>query len=278
MNPILMWVGGKRKLAARIAGLLPDKFSGYYEPFFGGGAVFFALEDSRYRRAFLSDANSELVNTYRAIRDNPEAVCAALRRLRPEQVTRDTYNAVRAWRPTDDGDRAARLLYLNHLCFNGLYRVNSYGDFNVSWGKKASWLPDYEGLHAASRALANAHFTCGDFTLAVASAKRGDVVYLDPPYVPATATANFTGYTADGFSVADHVRVAETAEDLARRGVTVLVSNSDTPAARTLYGAIEGTTMIELSMSRTINCRGDRRGPVGELLIVANGAPRANRA
>lgn len=269
-NPIVTWPGGKRKLAERIAALLPAKFGDYYEPFFGGGAVFFALDPTRYARAFLSDANPDLVNVHRAVRDDPEAVCAALRRLRPDQVTRDAYDAVRAWRPVADVDRAARLLYLNHLCFNGLYRVNRAGDFNVSWGKKTAWAPDYEGLHEASRALASADFKCCDFALAVASAKRGDVVYLDPPYVPVSATANFVDYTPDGFGPADHVRVAETFEDLALRGVTVVASNADTPAVRDLYGAIDGVTMTEVSMPRTINCKADGKGAVGELLIAVN--------
>jgi DNA adenine methylase len=278
LKPIIKWPGGKRALVERIAGLLPPTWGDYYEPFFGGGALFFALDPTRYDRAFLSDANAELAGLYAAVRDDLEAVRAALQRLQPDQVTRDAYNAVRAWRPTKPADRAARTLYLNHLCFNGLYRVNKAGEFNTSWGKKTSWTPDYDGLRDASRALARARFSCGDFAEAVAGAKRGDVVYLDPPYVPVSATANFVAYTADGFGIADHVRVATTFEVLASRGVVVIASNADTPAVRALYGAIEGARFVEVKMNRTINCKADGKGPVGELLIAANVAMNAEAA
>lgn len=276
-RPILKWAGGKSDLVEQITSYFPDTFRNYYEPFFGGGAVFFGLDSGRYERAFLSDANPELVNLYRCVRDAPAAVCGAIERLNPGSVTRDTYNALRDASPISADDRAARTLYLNKLGFNGLYRVRKRdGGFNTPWGKRTSWIPDFDAIHAAGAALRSAIISSCDFSVCL-KAKAGDVVYLDPPYDPASTTASFTGYTGNGFDSCDQVKVAAVFEAVAASGATIIASNSDTPFTRELYGTIRGATLVPVQVKRRINCKGSKRGPVGELLIAAN-SPKINAA
>lgn len=270
-KPILKWCGGKRDLVDQITGYFPDKFNDYYEPFFGGGAVFFGLDRSRYRHAYLSDANWELVNLYRCTRDCLAYVEMSLFELDPLSVTREKYNAVRWSKPDRVHAQAARTIYLNKLGFNGLYRVRKKdGQFNVPWGKKESWKPDIDGLRGASASLRQASIDHCDFMHSIQRAAEGDVVYLDPPYVPASVTASFVGYTSDGFTIDDQRRVATGFARLASIGVTVVASNSDVPLVRDLYGSITGATLVSVDVKRRINCKGSSRGPVGELLIVAN--------
>ena len=267
-RPFLKWAGGKGQLVPTLLELVPPKFKVYHEPFVGGGALFFALErQCHLKRARLSDINPELIDTSCALRDQVEEVIACLE-LHP--YDQDYYYAIRSLRPGDLplAERAARMIYLNRSGFNGLYRVNTRGGFNVPFGRhKNPRLCDHKNLRAASAALQGVEIRAEPFE-AARRAGLGDLVYFDPPYVPVSDTAKFVGYAQDGFSLADQERLAEVFVALADRGVHVLLSNSDTPAVRRLY---RGFRAVELQARRSVNSRSDRRGPVAELVVCSPG-------
>lgn len=239
-RPFLKWAGGKQQLLEPILARLPKYIDTYYEPFLGGGAAFFALAaEGRFKDAVLSDANYELIETYCAVADEVELLIRLLSRYRS---TEGEYYARRESRPSTRVERAARFIYLNKCCFNGLYRVNRRGEFNVPWCRRENvTIFDAENLRACSAALRRAELHHCDFDVRHGSASRayyegqGDAFYFDPPYLPVSATADFTGYTAEGFSYADHVRLAAHAQSLWRRGAHVLISGSDTPATCQAY-------------------------------------------
>ena len=265
-QPFLKWAGGKRQLLPRILELVPARVRTYYEPFLGGGALFFALAAAgRFQRAVLGDVNAELVNCYQTVRDEVEAVIARLARMRN---TPDDYYRVRAQRPADlaPAARAARVVYLNRCGYNGLYRVNSDGEFNVPFGRYTRpRICDPDRLRAAARALRNVDLVQGDFGSVLARRRlgEGDFVYLDPPYVPISRTASFTAY-AGGFTMIDQQRLAELLHRLSRRGVPAVLSNSDCAQTRQLY---LGLPSQSLPARRAINSVASRRGPVAELLV-----------
>lgn len=265
-RPFLKWAGGKRQLLPRILALVPPRVRTYVEPFIGGGALFFALAAARrFERAVLGDVNGELINCYETIRDDVEAVIVRLSRLRN---TPATYYAIRGQSPErlEPAARAARVIYLNRCGFNGLYRVNSDGVFNVPFGRYARpKICDPERLRAASRALAGVELVRGDFRAVLGRRRLGpdDFVYLDPPYVPISKTASFTGY-AGAFSMDDQERLAKLLHKLAGKGVPALLSNSDCADTRRLY---QGLTIESLPARRAINSVASRRGPVAELLV-----------
>jgi DNA adenine methylase len=263
--PFLKMPGGKRQLLPEIRARAPASFGRYLEPFVGGGAVFFDLFASGLKSpAYIADANAELVATYRAVQGDVDGVIAALR-PHERQHCAERYYAVRAQRPRSEAAVAARMIYLNRTCFNGVYRVNKSGGFNVPIGRYANpTICDADNLRACSLALAGAEIACADFASVMAVAKRGDWVYCDPPYLPVSATGDFTSYTAAGFSLADHERLAGCARRLVESGVHVLLSNADLPVVRQLY---EGFEMRVVKARRNINSRGGKRGDVGELLI-----------
>jgi DNA adenine methylase len=264
--PILKWAGGKGQLLPELLRRVPAKFGTYHEPFVGGGALYFALWSlGRVRRAVLSDVNADLIGTYEAVRDDVEAVIAALRAHRNEA---SYFYEVRALDPAalTPAERAARVIYLNKTCFNGLYRVNSRGLFNVPFGDNpGATICDGEGLRAASRALGDADLRCESFDTVAARAKRGDFVYFDPPYQPLSKTAYFTAYARDGFGEAEQRRLAEVFGRLGRRGVHVLLSNSDAPFTRRLYASFRHDVV---DARRAINSKGTRRGKIAELIVV----------
>lgn len=270
----MKWAGGKGKLAPRIVEAAPRAFGRYHEPFAGAGAAFFALEEaSQGLKASLSDANPELVAAFRAVRDDPEGLAAELAPLAQRYLAGDPdqrrriYYEMRARPPLDPVAAAARFIFLNKTCFNGLYRVNAAGGFNVPHGDYANpRILDARALLAASRALAGADIAVRDFAVACAAAAPGDFVYLDPPYQPLSATSSFTAYTSGDFGPADQVRLRDTFDDLTRRGVFALLSNSDHPAIRELYEG-RGYCLEQVQMSRAINSNGARRSPIPELLI-----------
>lgn len=273
-RPFLKWAGGKGKLAPTILAAAPPAIARYIEPFAGAGAVFFAFEEARPgTRALLSDANAELIETYTVLRDQAAALDAALAGLASEYGAADAegrramYYRVRASAPPSPADRAARFVFLNRTCYNGLFRVNASGGFNVPHGRyKNPRIHDGELLAASSAALQRAELRSGDFAPVCAEARPGDFVYLDPPYQPLSATANFTGYTRADFGPADQLRLRDTFEDLTRRGVAAMLSNSDHQAIRGLYSGL-GYRLVTVPMSRAINSRGSARAPVPELLI-----------
>ena len=258
-GPILKWAGGKRDLVPRIVELLPPKWSRYLEPFAGGLALFWRLSDVLGdQRPIVADANPELVNLYTVIRDDLGALVEGLGKL---EGTPATFEILRKLDPLRlrPAHRAARTVYLNRWCYNGLYRVNKAGGFNVPRGSYDEVeLVDVDALEAASRALQGAHIWAGDFAPSLAHARAGDLVYLDPPY-----DAGFVGYTAEGFSAADQARLATFVGDLTGRGVYVVASNADTPLIRRLYSGME---IHEVRARRSISRTGDRT-PARELLI-----------
>lgn len=269
-GPFLKWAGGKRQLLPHLLQRVPHLHEGrYHEPFVGGGALFFALcGTGRLGRkgARLADVNPELINCYLVVRDQVEAL---IRLLLLHQNEESYYYRIRALDPRtlDPVQRAARLIYLNKTCFNGLFRENSRGIFNVPFGRYAKpRVCAADDLRAASAALRGVAIELSPFEAVGRCARRGDTVYFDPPYMPVSATSSFTGYSAGGFDEDAQIRLALLAASLAERGVNVLLSNSVAPLIQQLY---QGFQIEEVQASRAINSRSDRRGKVSELLISA---------
>jgi DNA adenine methylase len=265
-SPFLKWAGGKRQLQERILASVPERMRTYLEPFVGGGAVFFALVASgkRFERAVLGDANEELIRCYQAVRDDVRGV---IRVLGPYKYDRAFYYRLRDREPEKltDARRAARLIYLNRCGYNGLYRVNRSGRFNVPFGRyKDPVVCDAPRLEAASRALQRVRLVHGDFEETLRGARSGDFAYLDPPYVPLSATSSFTAYAQTPFDGAAQARLAAALRDLGARKVRALLSNSDCVATRALYDPGLSETV---PVRRAINSVGGGRGSVGELLV-----------
>src|SRR5262245_56697666 len=239
----------------------------YYEPFIGGGAVFFALAaEHRFERAVIADRNPWLIEVYKTVRDDVSGLIRALSRHASHATDEDYYYEVRALDPAplSSTERAARILFLNKTCYNGLYRVNRRGQFNVPFGRYAKpRVCNEEVLLAASRALAKVEIKNADFEIVSRQAKRGDAIYFDPPYVPVSATASFTAYDSHAFGTSDHERLTTTYRACVSRGAVAVLSNSDTELTRTLY---EGLDVKTVTASRAINSAADRRGRITELL------------
>jgi DNA adenine methylase len=262
-KPFVKWAGGKRQLLPKILHHVPERYGAYHEPFVGGGAVFFALPFGT--EAYLSDSNERLVRTYRGIKGYVEEVIHLLKQyprnrafyldLRHRNIDAGTDAEVAAW-----------FIYLNKMGFNGLYRVNSKNKFNVPVGDNPSRINvcDEDNLRACARALATATIVHQDFEHALRQVKRGDLVYLDPPYVPLSATSYFTSYTVGGFTPQDQHRLRDAALALKKKGARVILSNSSSAAE--LYR--EGFSAVEVLAARNVNSKGDRRGKIAELLIT----------
>lgn len=264
-SPFLKWAGGKGRLLAQFVPLFPAKFNAYYEPFVGGGAVFFYLSNQYPGLVSkLSDSNTELVNCYQMVRDNPEQIIELLA-LKSNDEDLFYQERARDTASLDNLERAARLIFLNRTCFNGLYRVNSKGQFNVPFGKyKNPRIADHATIMAASEALQRASIVTSPFNVLPRRAVKGDFVYFDPPYQPVSKTANFTSYTKDSFTMDDQAMLAEFARKLKAKGVQVMLSNSDTPEIRKLYKDFD---IQVVKAARAINCKGTGRGVVNELVI-----------
>jgi DNA adenine methylase len=271
LRPILKWAGGKARLLPEILPLLPERIETYYEPFVGGGAVFFALaSERRFRRAVLSDLNAELVDVYRGIKKDVEAVIRLLERYRKNHDA-ELYYRTRELQPEslELVQRAARLIYLNKTGYNGLYRVNRAGQFNVPFGTYVNpAICDAERLRATAAVLRarGIKLVTGDFAKVTEPARPGDAVYFDPPYAPRSTTANFTSYHSQEFGRAEHERLAATLEELTERGVRTVLSNSDTRFTRQLYDR-QRFQVQKVLVARPINSKSSKRGRVGELLI-----------
>lgn len=266
-KPVLKWAGGKRQLLPAILAKLPKSMDTYFEPFVGGAALFFALAaepKTRFRHAVLADKNPDLTIVYLALRDDVEKVIERLERYRERHSEREYYR-IRASRPTKPHERAARIIYLNKTGYNGLYRVNSRGEFNVPFGRyRNPNICDRERLLAAARALQGVQIRTEDFETVCARAKPGDVVYLDPPYLPVSKTSNFTAYHRESFGIEEHERLANVFADLRKRKVLALLSNSDTAFTRQLY---RGFPVDTVSVTRPINSNASLRGKVSEVLV-----------
>lgn len=282
-KPIIKWVGGKRKLIPELLDRIPNRKaleSGearYIEPFIGGGALFFRLRSLfPSMPATINDFNPELANLYWVIQQAPDTLARELSEGGYE-ADPDVFRQIRAldraerWPATcSDIKRAARFLYLNKTAFNGLWRVNAKGQFNVPYGHyKAVTLPDVALLRAYSVALNGAEILHGDFEDAVTgSAKTGDLVYFDPPYAPISETSAFTSYTKDGFGDDMQHRLASLLQRLSEQGTHWMLSNSDTPFTRDVFGKCG--TVHTVQMARSINSKGDGRGKVNEILVVSD--------
>lgn len=280
-EPFLRWAGGKRQLVDLLLDALPEDFDlsrhRFYEPFIGGGALTFALahtpagtrvptrtQTRKNRPLVIGDVNDELTNLYETVRDRVDELIEALTDISAD-TSRDAYYQLRDHSPTNHVDRAARTLALNRLSFNGLYRVNSHGRFNVPYGDvKNPKVCDPELLRACSAWLQHADIRHGPFSSTVSDAQPGDVVYLDPPYLPLTATASFSRYAINDFGELDHYALDGVIRGLCERGVRVILSNSNTPATRHIFS--NHLNLYVLVATRSISARATSRKPVEEVL------------
>ena len=260
-RPFLKWAGGKRTLIPDIAKLAPGTISQYWEPFVGGGAVFFSL-DSRITIAHLSDINAELALVYHVVSTRTEELIAALQHHQSKHANKRYYYQVRKQTKHEDAvDVAARFIYLNKTCFNGLYRVNKSGAFNVPRGSYTNpVICDADNLRAASQILKKTTIKFGDFERVTPG--LNDFVYCDPPY-----DGTFDGYDKSRFGDAEQRRLRDAALRWHKIGANVMISNADTELIRTLYGN-EPFHIYEVRAPRTINCKPSERGAVGELLVT----------
>lgn len=261
-TPILKWAGGKTKLIPQLQKYFPRKYNRYFEPFLGGGAIFFHL---RPNFSYLFDLNHELIEVYQVVRDNPLELLRALQVHKNEE---QYFYGIRGLNPSEltSLERAARFIYLNKTCYNGLYRVNKSGEFNVPFGRYTNpTIADEKGILAASAILKAAHLEVADFEIILNYATENDLVYFDPPYQPLNTTSNFTNYTPGGFTINDQYRLARVYETLHKRGCILMLSNSDTSLIRDLYSSYQ---IHEIYAKRVINSNPLGRGEITELLIT----------
>lgn len=269
LRPFLKWVGGKGQLLGELLKQVDGlgTFHRYHEPFVGGGALFFELMRTGRlpaTKAYLSDNNANLIAAYHGVRDDVDRVIALLIQHKRKHSERHYYD-VRARVPKDEYEQAARIIYLNKTGYNGLYRENSKGEYNVPFGRYANpAICDEDNLRAVSKALQKARIENRHFETVIDCAKPGDFVYFDPPYHPISKTASFTAYDRGGFGEDGQRLLANVARELGKRGVHVLLSNSMTPLVRELYAKF---TIDEVLASRSVNSRADRRGKISEALI-----------
>ncbi|MGA3393866.1 DNA adenine methylase [Lactiplantibacillus pentosus] len=270
LKPVTKWVGGKRQLLPQLQKFKPKNYNTYFEPFVGGGALLFSLQP---QNAVINDANSSLINMYQVIKKKPEELLKILEK-HAENNSKEYYLDIRG---TDrDGriekmsnvEKAARLLYMLRVDFNGLYRVNKKGQFNVPYGRnKNPKIANHENIMSVSNYFnsCNINFLNVDFEESVQEVQENDFVYFDPPYIPLSLTADFTSYTEGGFTFDDQKRLRDTFFRLSSIGAHVMLSNSDTPLTRELYAE---ANIHEVSASRAINSNAKKRGKIGELIIT----------
>lgn len=271
-KPFVKWVGGKRQLLKQFRELNlypPECFNPesntYFEPFVGGGAVFFDLLP---KHAELSDTNRELVMTYNVIKDNVDGL---IKSLKKHIYNKEYYLGVRAQdiNELSDIDVASRFIFLNRTGFNGMYRVNKSGQFNVPFGRyKNPLICDENNLRKVSEALQGIAITHRDYKDVLKLAKIGDFIYFDPPYYPLNPTSSFTAYTAKGFFEKEQIELRDTFVELHERGCFVMLSNSDTPFINELYSELEGVSINKIIAGRAINSKGSKRGKINEVLIT----------
>lgn len=265
-RPFLKWAGGKSKLVEQYIPYFPQSFTNYYEPFLGGGAVFFHLCNVKPDiNKFISDINSELINTYCCIKNNVEPLIDLLK-YHQLQHSKDYYYKMRLYSQGSELERAARLIYLNKTCFNGLYRENSQGLFNVPMGKyKNPTICNEDLLRYTSVALQSVDVSVKPYNDINAMSDR-DFVYFDPPYYPLNSTSNFTTYSRYVFKETEQIKLKDTFAELANRGAKVMLSNSDCTFIRELYTDFN---IYEILASRAINSKAEKRGKIPELLITS---------
>lgn len=261
LTPPLKWAGGKRWLAKRHADLFPESFGTYYEPFLGGAAVFFHLAPET---SVLSDANSDLIATYTALKSDWKTVKALLG-VHAQHHSDAYFYERRADKPFDSAELAAWFLYMNRACYNGLYRVNRQGVFNVPRGSKDTILFPYDDFEGISKALQSAKLLHADFEISLNKAARGDFIYLDPPYTVRHNNNGFVKYNEEMFSWADQERLSKAVIRAANRGAKILISNADHSSVRDLYRNI-GTT-VQISRHSVIGGGSQYRSSTSEIIV-----------
>lgn len=269
-KPFVKWVGGKTQLLPELTKRIPKIKGRYYEPFLGGGALFFHIQSELDpSQGCISDINSDLISAYRAVKHSPQELIDSLQKHRYEK---EYFNRVReldrktGYSTLSEVEKASRLIFLNKTCYNGIYRVNKKGQFNVPFGQyKNPSIFNKENLLACSQALQKAEIHHVSFETIASTAQPGDFVYFDPPYIPLSASSNFTEYNSNGFDLTSQQMLRDVCLALDERGVSFLLSNSSSPLVYELY---ENHFEIEVvDASRAINSRGNKRGKVKEVLI-----------
>ena len=263
--PIVKWVGGKRQLMFELLKNMPEDYNRYFEPFIGGGALFFELQPDN---AYISDMNEELINLYQVVRDNVDELITDLQK---HDISKEYFMEIRNIDRTEEYKnwsnvkKASRFIYLNRTCFNGMYRVNSKGEFNVPFGHyKNPRIVDENNLINCSNLLQKTEIKHADFSEILKKVKKGDFVYFDPPYVPLSETSSFTSYTKDGFDMDMQFNLRDVCDELNSMGVKFLLSNSDTKLVNELY---ENYNIKKVFASRQINANADGRGKITEVLV-----------
>jgi DNA adenine methylase len=271
-KPFVKWAGGKRQLIPILHQNLPEAFGTYYEPFLGGGALLFhILTDKNGQKCSISDLNSDLVLAYTTIRDRIDALISSLKSHEKnyQKDSKSYYYSVRESNPRNEVEKTSRLIFLNRTCFNGLYRVNSKGKFNVPLGKYTNPnIVNEENIRAVSSILQTNRISikCRDFESVLRDAKKGDLVYFDPPYQPVSSTANFTSYTTKDFTYDDLTRLAELCLKLDSKECHVLLSNSDSKEVSDIF-AKKPWKITRIEANRSINSNSKKRTGHFELLI-----------
>ena len=263
--PIVKWVGGKRQLMFELLKIMPKSYNRYFEPFVGGGALFFELQPEN---AYISDMNEELINLYSVVRDN---VYELIEDLGKHEVSKEYFlesrniDRTEQYAKLSNIERASRFIYLNRTCFNGMYRVNSKGKFNVPFGHyKNPRIIDENNLLNCSKLLNKTEIKCADFSEILTKVQKDDFVYFDPPYVPLNETSSFTSYTKDGFDIDMQFKLRDICDELDSMGVKFMLSNSDTKLVNELYANYE---IKKVFASRQINANADGRGKITEALV-----------
>lgn len=272
-QPFVKWVGGKRGLLSQILPLIPKEFNNYFEPFVGGGALFFELYSLgllKDKKVYLFDINAELINAYNVVKNSPSELIKNLRELK-EKHTKEFYYEIRAWdrdesfSQRNEIERASRFIYLNKTCFNGLYRVNSKGYHNVPIGHyKNPNICDELVIYAASEALQKTTILNASYKDVILHVKKNDFVYFDPPYYPLTPTSSFTSYSEFNFLDKEQIELFEVFKKLDKKDIFVVHSNSDTDFIKNLYGEFH---IEEIMANRFINSKSSGRGKISEVLI-----------
>lgn len=265
---LVKWAGGKKQLLAQFDTYFPSKIERYFEPFVGGGAVaFFVIKNYAPRFVCLSDSNEELINAYKVVRNNVTELIEKLEQYRRSH-SKEFYYKTRSLKPRElsEIERAARFVYLNKTCFNGLYRVNSKGQFNVPMGSYVNpTIYNESELRAIAQLLKKAKLQTEQFNEIEHQVKSGDFVYFDPPYYPISVTSSFTSYTKDTFSNKEQERLAQLFKKLDKKGAKVMLSNSDSDFIKGLY---KGYNIDIVRASRMINCDAEGRGKINELVVT----------
>lgn len=269
LSPVVKWVGGKRQLLDDIIPLLPQHFSTYVEPFVGGGALLFEIQP---KKAIVNDLNHELINLYNVIKDNPNELLLLLEEHELNN-SEEYFYQIRAldrsesYNEISDIEKAARIIYLNKTCYNGLFRVNQSGQFNSPYGKyKNPNIVNKPVVLAMANYFQNNNIKLlnGDYKLALKKLRKGAFVYFDPPYMPISSSSSFTGYTENGFDKKQQIELKEECDKLNSRGIKFLLSNSDHPFIRDLYKDYE---IITVKAKRSINSNSNKRGEINEVLV-----------